>query len=144
MLIQSTRNSDVIFKDYIKTISSLSPFQLDEGKKKRHFIITLKNVRVRMDIRVCTPEHYSYQKLHWTGSSNFNIFCSTMAAARGYTLSEYELRHERTGLKLYNSEKDILEAIGVSWDVFEDCKASSLSVHVLTHIQTVYTHEQPP
>jgi len=78
-----------------------------------------KDIGRRLDILVIPQEEYAFAKLHFTGSWEFNRCIRQIALHQGKTLSEHGIKAKDTKLNLnnnvYNSEKDIFDALGVSY-----------------------------
>lgn len=103
---------------------------LADGDKKFMGItkLTPNSVARHMDLMDTSIETYPFAVLYFTGSGGFNVYCRHKALELGYSLNEYcisdkltkkpidsETIQAKIGKPAFQSEKDILDFIGVGW-----------------------------
>ncbi len=83
--------------------------------------IILKN-GIQVDIKTQTPDKYGALLQHFTGSKLHNIHLREIAMGKGYSLSEYGIKHQETRnkkqetkLMSFATEKDFYQALGMQW-----------------------------
>lgn len=70
----------------------------------------------QVDLRVQNPATYGSMLQYFTGSKNHNIHLRSFALERGLSLSEYGIKHVRTGkIMRYGSEEAFYEALNMKW-----------------------------
>jgi DNA polymerase beta len=93
------------------------------GNKKYLGVCKLKRHRTarRIDLMWTKRTEYAYALLYFTGSQNFNIMMRNVALSKGYSLSEYGLKHlngenrgEFINDKLY-SEDDVFKFLDMTY-----------------------------
>ena len=96
-----------------------------EGKKKVLAVGRLmkKEERVtelyrRVDFMLTHDHEFPFALLYFTGSGQFNISMRQWALAKGYSLSEYGLKHVGTNEfidHVFKSEEDIFKFLGIRY-----------------------------
>jgi DNA polymerase beta len=75
----------------------------------------------RIDLLYTHPHEYPFALLYFTGSATFNVDMRNIALSKGYTLSEYGLKHSKGDNKgdfvdkTFKKEKDIFDFLGLDY-----------------------------
>lgn len=117
-------NPDLKLKDLIDSLIS-NGYILDSlaiGKNKFMGVSKLnKDLPARrIDILIANEDNYYFALLYFTGSYNFNIYMRNIALQKGYSLSEYGFKDNKTKKLLdttdiIKSEKDIFDYLKMEY-----------------------------
>jgi len=90
---------------------------LAAGDTKGSVLVALtKGREIQVDLRVVPAESFGAAWQYFTGSKQHNVRLRELAGKRGWTLNEYALADERTGVAIASQEEaDVYAALGVPW-----------------------------
>jgi DNA polymerase/3'-5' exonuclease PolX len=111
-----------MFEDIVKKLES-EKYLVDtfaKGNKKYNGVCRLKYHRTnrRIDLMYTSKETFPFALLYFTGSQEFNIALRNKALEKGYSLSEYGLKDEKTGNvlnKQFETEEDVFKFLGLRY-----------------------------
>ncbi len=110
ILITSTHPAKVM--DVFTNLPCVSQV-IAQGETKSS-ILTKEGIHV--DVRVLNPKNYGAALQYFTGSKEHNIALRTLAAKKGYKISEYGIFDKKSGRRLAGEkEEDIYEVLGLSY-----------------------------
>lgn len=110
ILITSTRPAKVM--DVFTDLPCVS--QVIAHGETKSSILTKEGIHV--DVRVLNPRNYGAALQYFTGSKEHNIALRTLAAKKGYKISEYGIFNKKSGKRLAGEkEKDIYKILGLSY-----------------------------
>ena len=120
----------LIKEEYVQEI-------LAKGTKKFMGICKLPRHQIsrRLDMIYTQKEYYPFALLYFTGSGQFNVDMRNYALSLGYSLSEYGLKKEGKFVdnkgKLFETEEDIFEFLGIKYIKPEDRKGGILENYLV-------------
>jgi DNA polymerase (family 10) len=110
ILITSTHPAKVM--DVFTTLPCVS--QVIAHGETKSSILTKEGIHV--DVRVLNPRNYGAALQYFTGSKEHNIALRTLAAKKGYKISEYGIFNKKSGKRLAGEkEEDIYRILGLSY-----------------------------
>lgn len=118
-------NHEEIIKSIVEKLKA-DKYILDTfafGEKKCLAVCKLKRHRTvrRIDLMYTPLHEYPFALLYFTGSGSFNVSMRNIALSKGYSLSEYGLKHSQGDKKgqfvdhTFKNEKDIFNFLGMEY-----------------------------
>lgn len=136
----TTKNKDTkLFNDIIEKLEedNYVTETLAKGEKKFMGISKLPRHKThrRLDMIYTDYSNYAFTLLYFTGSGQFNVEMRNHALSIGYSLSEYGLKKNGQFVnnkgKLFETEQDIFEFLGIKYIKPEDRKAGIIKDNLI-------------
>lgn len=136
----TTKNKDTkLFNDIIEKLEEdkYVTETLAKGKKKFMGISKLPRHKThrRLDMIYTDYSNYAFTLLYFTGSGQFNVEMRNHALSLGYSLSEYGFKKNGQFVdnkgKLFETEEDIFEFLGIKYIKPEDRKAGIIKHNLI-------------
>ena len=100
-------DGEVAYSRFCRTLGK----NLDLGEKATSIV----KEGIQVDLRIVPKAAYGAGLLFFTGSAEFNIKCRVKAKTMGLHLTRYGLTDVAGNIIARDSEKQILDALGISW-----------------------------